>query len=163
MKFAPHARPPVALRYIMWALAAAVSDKYADLHRHFYQRARKYAEMEEMKDLGEHVVNVSYCQAWLLVVMYEYKMTCLPRAWLSAGKAIRLALMLGLNRLDGMGADVKITVSPSRDWTEKEERRRVFWMAFCVDRYASSGTGWPMMIDERDVSLPVYATCERRV
>lgn len=75
-----------------------------------------------------------------------------PRAWLSVGKAARLALMLGLNRLDGMGLEVKQSLPPARDWTEKEERRRVFWMAFCIDRFASVGTGWPVLIDERDVS-----------
>lgn len=75
-----------------------------------------------------------------------------PRAWLSVGKASRLALMMGLNRLDGNGLDVKQSIIPPKDWTEREERRRTFWMAFCTDRYASIGTGWPMVIDENDVS-----------
>jgi hypothetical protein len=35
----------------MWCHAASVSDKYFFLHNHFYQRARKYAEMDEMKGL----------------------------------------------------------------------------------------------------------------
>jgi hypothetical protein len=37
----------------------------------------------------------------------------------------------------------------------REERRRTFWIAFCQDRYASIGTGWPMTIDEKDVN-PYY-------
>lgn len=57
----------------------------------------------------------------------------------------------GLHRLDGQGLDVKQCLSPPKDWTEREERRRTFWMAFCQDRYASIGTGWPMSIDERDI------------
>jgi hypothetical protein len=61
--------------------------------------------------------------------------------------------MMQLHRLDGVGLDVKQCLPPPKDWTEREERRRTFWMAFCVDRYASIGTGWPMTIDERDVSL----------
>lgn len=61
-----------------------------------------------------------------------------------------------MHRLDGKGLDVKQCLAPPSDWTEKEERRRTFWMAFCEDRYASIGTGWPMTIDERDIltSLP---------
>jgi hypothetical protein len=59
--------------------------------------------------------------------------------------------MMGLNRLDGSGIDVKQSMLPPKDWTEREERRRVFWMAFCTDRYASIGTGWPLVIDEHDV------------
>jgi hypothetical protein len=39
------------------------------------------------------------------------------------------------------------------DMALQEERRRTFWIAFCQDRYASIGTGWPMTIDEKDVSF----------
>ena len=152
MNLAPHARPPVCLRYIMWCHAATITDKYTNLHPHFYQRARKNAEMEELKGLGENVVSLGYCQAWVLMTMYEFKMLGFPRAWLSAGKAVRLAQMMSLHRLDGEGLDVKLHLPRPRDWTEREERRRVFWMTFCIDRYASVGSGWPMIIDERDVS-----------
>ena len=155
MNLAPHARPPICLRYIMWCHAAALSDKYSGLHPHFYQRARKYADMEEMKGTGGNVVNLAYCQTWLLIVMYEYRMIMFARAWLSVGKAVSLGLMMGLNRLDGAGLDVKLLFPPPRDWTEREERRRVFWMCFCADRYSSVGTGWPMLIDEKDVSHPL--------
>ena len=58
---------------------------------------------------------------------------------------------MGLHRQDGVGLDVKQCLPPPRDWTEREERRRTFWMAFCEDRYASIGTGWPMTYDESDV------------
>jgi hypothetical protein len=33
--------------------------------------------------------------------------------------------------------------------TEREERRRVFWGSFAIDRYSSVGTGWPILIDEK--------------
>lgn len=49
MKLGPNLRPPVCLRYAIWALAASVSDKYVHLEDVFYQRARRYAEAEEMK------------------------------------------------------------------------------------------------------------------
>jgi len=58
---------------------------------------------------------------------------------------------MGLHRLDGTGLDVKECLPAPRDWTEREERRRTFWMSFCQDRYASIGTGWPMTYDERDI------------
>lgn len=153
LNLAPHMRPPICLRYIMWCHAASVSDKYFFLHSHFYQRARKYAEADEMKGFGENIVSLAHCQTWILIGTYEFRMIFFPRAWLSVGKAARLALMLGLNRLDGVGLDVKQSISPPRDWTEREERRRVFWGAFATDRYASVGTGWPLLIDEDDVSI----------
>ena len=53
--------------------------------------------------------------------------------------------------MDGAAMDVKQCLPPPKDWTEREERRRTFWMAFCEDRYASIGTGWPMSIEEQDI------------
>jgi len=143
---------PVCLRYVMWALAASVTDKYDSLHGDFYQRARKYAQIDEMKGHGESTTTLAHCQTWILMATYEFKQMYFPRAWLSAGKAARLAQMMQLHRLDGAG-DVKQCLSPPDYWTEREERRRTFWMAFCIDRYASIAAGWPMTIDERDVSL----------
>ncbi|KAK2799664.1 hypothetical protein FQN51_006796 [Onygenales sp. PD_10] len=151
MNLAPSMRPPVCLRYTMWALASCVTDKYQSLHPHFYQRARKYADLDEMKGLGEGMVSVAVCQTWILIGSYEFRMMYFPRAWNSTGKSMRLAMMLGLHRQDGVGLDVKQCLPPPRDWTEREERRRTFWVSFCQDRYASVGTGWPMMCDERDV------------
>lgn len=152
MDLAPMSRPPIALRYIMWTHAAAITDQYMHHQDIFYRRARKYLELDEMKGCGESFVTLAHCQAWSLVSAYEFKMMHFPRAWMSVGRASRMALMLGLNRLDGIGLDVKQCLPPPRDWTEREERRRTFWMAYCVDRYASIGTGWPMSIDEKDVS-----------
>ncbi|KAF2189651.1 hypothetical protein K469DRAFT_625474 [Zopfia rhizophila CBS 207.26] len=151
MNLAPHMRPPVCLRYIIWTLAASVTDKYDALQEHFYHRARKYAQMDEMKGHGESTITLGHCQAWILMATYEFKQMYFPRAWLSAGRGVRLAQMMQLHRLDGVGLDVKQCLPPPKDWTEREERRRTFWMAFCIDRYASIGTGWPMTIDERDI------------
>jgi hypothetical protein len=152
MNLAPRLRPPTCLRYIMWTLAASVSDKYDALQGHFYERARRYAQADEMRGHGEFTITLAHCQAWTLLSTYEFKQMYFPRAWLSVGRAVRLAQMMQLHRLDGVGLDVKQCLPPPKDWTEREERRRTFWMAFCADRYASIGTGWPMSIDERDVS-----------
>ncbi|CAI7672461.1 unnamed protein product [Penicillium discolor] len=160
LNLAPNMRPPICLRYIMWCNAASVSDKYFFLHNHFYQRARKYAEMDEMKGFGENIVSLAHCQTWIFIGTYEFRMIYFPRAWLSVGKAARLALMLGLNRLDGVGLDVKQSILPPKDWTEREERRRVFWGAFATDRYSSVGTGWPILIDENDIMTNLPASEE---
>ncbi|KAF2266835.1 hypothetical protein CC78DRAFT_458439 [Lojkania enalia] len=158
MNLAPHMRPPVCLRYIMWTLAASVTDKYDALQEHFYHRARKYAQMDEMRGHGESTITLAHCQAWTLLATYEFKQMYFPRAWMSAGRAVRLAQMMQLHRLDGIGLDVKQCLPPPKDWTEREERRRTFWMAFCIDRYASIGTGWPMSIDERDILTNLPST-----
>ncbi|QPG99315.1 hypothetical protein C2857_001456 [Epichloe festucae Fl1] len=151
MNLAPNQRPPVCLRYAMWTLACSITDKYADLKDLFYQRARRYVEADYVKGYGEHMISVAHCQTHILLAAYEMKMMYFSRAWINTGSAVRLAQMIGLHRMDGTGLDVKQCVPPPKDWTEREERRRTFWMAFCEDRYASIGTGWPMTIDERDI------------
>lgn len=113
-------------------------------------------EMDSMKGQGEGMLTVAHAQTWILLASYEFKYMSFPRAWMSAGSSSRLAIMMGLHRQDGMGGDVKQSLPSARDWTEKEERRRTFWMAFCQDRYASIGTGWPMAIDERDVGFHYF-------
>ncbi|KAI9794688.1 MAG: hypothetical protein M1833_007404 [Piccolia ochrophora] len=160
MNLAPHMRPPVCLRYAMWSLAASVSNKYANLQEHFYTRARKYIEIDEMRGHGEGTITIAHSQAWSLIANYEFKMMYFPKAWMSTGRAVRLAQMMGLHRLDGMGLDVKQCLPPPRDWTDREERRRTFWIAFCEDRYASIGTGWPMTIDEKDILTNLPASEE---
>lgn len=152
LSLGPKAQPPICLRYAMWAFTASVVDKYDDLQDHFYRRARKYAEHDEMHGHGEVIISVQHVQTWYLLGMLEFKMTYFPRAWMSTGRASRLAMMMGLHRVDSTGIDVKQCLPPPRDWADKEERRRTFWMCFAGDRFASIGTGWPMVIDERDVS-----------
>ncbi|KAL8961982.1 MAG: hypothetical protein Q9193_001545 [Seirophora villosa] len=158
----PHMRPPVCLRYAMWCLAANLSGKYRSHQEIFYRRARKYAEMDEMKGLGEAFVSIAHAQCWILIATYEFQCMFFPRAWASVGRAVRLVLMMGLNRLDLDGASpaVKQVLPDPRDWTEREERRRTFWMAYCTDRYASMGTGWPLAMDERDVMTNLPANEE---
>ncbi|KAK7219937.1 hypothetical protein V2G26_007940 [Clonostachys chloroleuca] len=39
----------------------------------------------------------------------------------------------------------------SKDWTEEEQRRRVFWNIFCLDRFCSVTTGWNTSLTSDDV------------
>ena len=157
---APHMRPPVSLRYAMWAMAASLSEKYASLESILYERARKYIQEAEMKGHGETFVSVYYVQAWSLIATYEASKTLFSRAWLSVGRAVRLAQMLGLHRLDGDDVGSKNILQPPIDWIEREERRRTFWAVFYNDRWASSGTGWPMIIIESDILTDLPASQE---
>ncbi|KAL2199700.1 fungal-specific transcription factor domain-containing protein [Corynascus similis CBS 632.67] len=157
MNLAPAQRPPVCLRYAMWTLACSVSDKFQTLKDLFYARARKYLESDYIKGYGEHMISVAHAQTHVLLASYEFKWMYFPRAWMSTGSCVRL---IGLHRLDGSGLDVKQCLPPPRDWTEREERRRTFWMAFTLDRFASIGTGWPMTIDEKDILTNLPASEE---
>jgi hypothetical protein len=149
---APAQRPPICLRYAMWALAATVDEKYLSYRTHFYRKARKAIDDLELLGHGERIGTVAAIATWNIISCYEFKLMYFPRAWMSTGRASRLAQMMGLHRVDSSAVDVKQCLPEPADWIEKEERRRVFWVAFVQDRYASIGTGWPMVVDERDVS-----------
>lgn len=63
-----------------------------------------------------------------------------------------MAQLMGLFRIDKGEKDRHFDhLAEPRDWVEREEWRRTFWMTFCLDRYGSMGTGWPMGIDDRDI------------
>jgi hypothetical protein len=137
---------------MIWCHAAMFCDQYYSFHGEFYQRARKYAEIDETSEsLGHRIVTLSHCQAWILMSIYELYMVLIPRAWVSIGNASSLSLNIGLNLLDGPSQRVKMCMPPPKYWVEGEERRRVFWMAFCIDQYASIATGRPLLMNETDV------------
>lgn len=45
-----------------------------------------------------------------------------------------------------------VTLHPSKDWTEAEERRRVFWCVFILDRFCSIATAWNTSLTSDDVN-----------
>ena len=75
------------------------------------------------------------------------------RTNMSCARAVRLAQMLGLDKVDGKGSLAQ-PLPPARDWAETEERRRTFWVIFTSDRSSSGTTEWPVLINWRAVRLP---------
>lgn len=69
---------------------------------------------------------------------------------MSSARCVRLVEMMGFHRLDDPYESehpITPTVVPPVDWLELEERRRIFWAAFCMDSHASINTGWPTLVD----------------
>ncbi|KFZ14893.1 hypothetical protein V501_03000 [Pseudogymnoascus sp. VKM F-4519 (FW-2642)] len=110
-------RPLMCLQYIVMALAAASTETFRHLATPFYQRARAYAELDEMMMLNFHRIGKG-CEAPLL------------------------------------------TLPPPKDWSELEERRRTWWVIFCSDRFVCGTTGWPTLINERDIHTLLPASDE---
>lgn len=81
------------------------------------------------------------------------------RAAMSSARCVRLVHMMGLHRLDASEMEeVPPVILPPQNWTELEERRRVFWGAFAIDSHASISTGWPSLIDLNDVTTRLPCT-----
>ncbi|KAI6512870.1 hypothetical protein MCOR10_009546 [Pyricularia oryzae] len=154
---APHMRPPMALQYAIWAMAAFQMDKYSAFHDPYYRRARQYLEADELKGVGEHFITIQHAQAWVLVAAYEARTMHFTRAAMSCARGVKLCHMMGLHRLDEPGYMDRITptILPPQSWVELEERRRVFWGAFIIDSHASVSTGWPSMIEPSQIATNV--------
>lgn len=127
----------IALQYSMWALAASTSADYTrlDVDR-LYRCAVRALQAIDTNTVNEGLKqsdDLEQVQAQLLLSMYELKHVDFRQGWTTAGCAFRLIqygwfqdLISGLNNL-----------SPSVDWTELEEKRRTFWLAYYLDRIIS--------------------------
>ncbi|KAL1866224.1 hypothetical protein Daus18300_006888 [Diaporthe australafricana] len=157
-----HLRPPMGLTYAVWTMASNGHEKYSDYHDAFHRRARRYLEDDELRGEGEYFLTVAHAQAWALIATDEARCMWFTRAAMSTARCIKLIHMMGLHRLDDPSAaeEMAPTIAPPKDWTELEERRRVFWGAFCVDSHASISTGWPSLVDMSEVTTHLPSTEE---
>jgi hypothetical protein len=73
------------------------------------------------------------------------------RASITGAKSVRLAQMMGLDRIDCDQDGIPPALGPVTSWVELEERRRTFWGAFVMDAHASISTGWSSLINTPDV------------
>ncbi|KAK3391796.1 hypothetical protein B0T20DRAFT_384004 [Sordaria brevicollis] len=152
-----HMRPPMCLQYAIWANAAKGHPMYDRYYDAFYRRARQYLEADELKGLGEHFITLHHAQALIITSINEARSMLFTRSAMTAARCARLVHMLGLQHLDDPLEDREGSfegpVLPApKDWVELEERRRTFWAAYCVDVHVTMNTGWPIMIDAKDVT-----------
>lgn len=81
-----------------------------------------------------------------------------PSAWSVVGSIARTVEQLRLSREESSSSESpeylfrRINFLPSpKTWTEEEERRRVFWTVFVLDRFCSVATGWNNSLTGDDV------------
>jgi hypothetical protein len=152
----------MCLEYIVMAWGAATSDTYRHLSEPFYQRARVYADADELKGQGEVFTTLGHAQSWSLISAYECHIYAIfTRASTSLCRGVRIAQMLKLNQLDSQEPqELYQGLAPPRNWIEAEERRRTWWVVFLADRYLTATTGWPSLIDERHIRTNLPSTEE---
>jgi hypothetical protein len=84
-----------------------------------------------------------------------------PSAWSIVGSMARTVEQLQLStededddapRIDAHALVKRMAfLPPCKDWREAEERRRVFWTVFLMDRFCSIATGWNVCLTSADV------------
>ncbi|KAI0851728.1 fungal-specific transcription factor domain protein [Daldinia vernicosa] len=140
--------PQQCLQYAMLTSATAFSSQFSGLQDAIYAKTRFMLDQLDLNCSDSPICHIEHLQAWILITFYEFAKTNYRRGWLSAGRVFRLVQFLKLYELDGPrvlgteGDDNAITL---------EEKRRTFWVAYCLDRFVSLSEGSPMTLNEEVV------------
>jgi hypothetical protein len=146
----------LSLSYSICAQAALIRPDFSHLKEGYYRLARQSLEKAELEGCGSNFLGFDALQALILIAFYELRHGFIPRAVLSAAKAMRLIQMLQLHRMDTAATSshdqhTQQSSMAAQDWSLQEERRRTFWAAYSVDCLASVFLGGVMSIDEKEV------------
>lgn len=130
------------LSYAMGALAAFSVPELQDHASFYHEQARSLIDLCERQESGDSLENINILQAFVILTLYELKQPNFARAYLTLGRAVKLAQILGLDNVksgSGMYTTWGLSKQPNRSINpaEQEERRRVFWSLFIFDSFTS--------------------------
>ncbi|KAL7622902.1 hypothetical protein AAE478_006581 [Parahypoxylon ruwenzoriense] len=119
-----------ALQYAIWTLAASGSAHYHGFRDMLSRQARQFLERLGSDPDSESAASteLEQVQAWLLLAVHEFMCVGFRRGCITAGRAFAL---IQLNSRQWLRDD------PEADCVDSEQKRRAFWMAFCLDRFIS--------------------------
>ncbi|KAK7427342.1 hypothetical protein QQZ08_006111 [Neonectria magnoliae] len=159
----PQSRPLLALQYAVGALGASLSPSHEQTQQKYYKESRKYLEMCEIEEDEAEFANLHTFQALLLLLRYEIMASKITRAWMTLGRAIRLASVLNLHKMDSMMpveeivAGLHVNLPSTTDAVVLEERRRAFWCLFILETYVRTRSGMPCQLGQSysfEMNLP---------
>ncbi|KAL4919200.1 hypothetical protein BDW62DRAFT_46716 [Aspergillus aurantiobrunneus] len=140
------------LRSAMRTVAAAMSAQFRRLADSLY--AETSSILREL-DIVERSHPLEQIQALLLLAHYELLRMEESRAMVTAGRCFRLIQLSRLHDADACNGAFSAT--NMLDFAAAEEKRRTFWVAYCLDRFLSSRHEWPLTLQEEAIwtRLPV--------
>lgn len=139
------------------------SSQFENVREAIYNETRQKLEENDLSENNMNVVQIEQVQAWILITSYEFLRSSYQRAWFSAGRVFRLVQLLRLHELDNHSELLQMLSASSSQEEEigREERRRAFWVAYCLDRFISVQNGLPLTLNEEVVSIctPALKPC----
>ncbi|KFY01609.1 hypothetical protein V490_00835 [Pseudogymnoascus sp. VKM F-3557] len=128
----------------MRTIAAAMSAPCARFCDQLYAETRRL--LEDYTATSKETIELEYIQVWLLLGFYELLRVGENQATLTAARCSRLVLMARLFEIDAPGSDEE---SHDEDnFYVVEERRRTFWLAYCLDCFLYSRGEYPPTMQE---------------
>ncbi|KAK2060415.1 hypothetical protein LY76DRAFT_682747 [Colletotrichum caudatum] len=142
-----HAMVVAALRYVdnpETHLSAQEMERWAI-------RSRSIVILNAMDQLS-----VENLQALIILAFNDIGNGDASKAWSIVGSLTRTVEYLQLSvESDHQDKEPLLkplpSIPPHQNWTEEEERRRVFWNVFNLDRFCSATTGWNTSLTSDDV------------
>ncbi|KAH8800166.1 hypothetical protein F5884DRAFT_890900 [Xylogone sp. PMI_703] len=110
-----------------------------------YVETRKMLEALDLRDNSMEPVCIEQLQAWILITLYEFLRTDYRRGWISSGRVFRMVQLARLHEIDSGRDDVSMS---KEDIILTEEKRRAFWVAYCLDRFISVRNGFLLTLTE---------------
>lgn len=133
----------------------ALSSQFESSRESLYNETRQMLEALDLADDDLQPVRIELVQAWLLLTFYELARASYRRASISAGRALRLVQLARLHEVDNPENNVE-----GEDAVAREERRRTFWVAYCLDRLGCLKSRCPLTLTEEVVCFPSYTSCQ---
>ncbi|KAK0717836.1 hypothetical protein B0T26DRAFT_776826 [Lasiosphaeria miniovina] len=140
--------------YAMWTLAMAHSSQFESSRDQLYGEKRRMLGGLDFSQNDMGVVHIEHVQAWLLIALYEFARTNYRRGWVSAGRAFRLVQLTRLHEVDSPDNMIE-----GEDPVLAEEKRRTFWVAYCLDRFIGIRRRWQLTLVE-DVIFARFSSPE---
>ncbi|GMF85456.1 unnamed protein product [Aspergillus oryzae] len=153
------------LSYAVALIGATIAPEYAHLQSSCYSNARKYIELCERDDDETYIMSLNSFQALLFIVRYELTKKHFVRAWMTLGRAVTLAQILNLHRIDSGDTARQQRTGSQQDATETglacdtldpaslEETRRSFWSLYIFESYGSVRIGRPCTLEEDNLCI----------
>ncbi|KAK0726004.1 hypothetical protein B0H67DRAFT_551427 [Lasiosphaeris hirsuta] len=152
-----------ALSYAVATLGALVTREHSYALETCYNHARNLLDRCERQDNGSVLTNINTLQACALLCLYELKKPNFTRAWMTLGRAIRLAKIMCLDRADedsdpadGTNHRKLFLLPPAApDPAGMEERRRTFWLLYILDGCAVLRSRTPSAFENQQPMVPL--------
>ncbi len=124
-----------------------------------FAKAAKSSYEEAMKLEDPAKPSLRLLQGCILLAFYHQLCGATAQSWILVGMCCRLAYDLGLNDIDKdlLGVPHNAQWTTAEEWSEREERRRAWWLVWELDMFASTISRRPHTIDKSQINvlLPV--------
>lgn len=110
---------------------SAIIARFTKSQATFYVDVREYHFLVE----SAGILSLHLLQAGLLLALYEFGHAIFPNAYTTIGHCARIGHAMYIHH----GASAPLLLGPPTSWAEVEERSRVWWAVFLLDRLPHLG------------------------